>query len=136
MSKLLDNPFGIHPQALRLWQRRTGIIANNLANDDTPGFEARDIDFRSVMRQIAGEAEGALPLVTDQAHQIATSSFQDMDSAPLQYRMPMQPSVDGNTVETQIEEAVFAQNAVHYQASLTFITDRIQGLRMAISGDR
>jgi flagellar basal-body rod protein FlgB len=129
-----DKLFGIHAQALSLWQRRAEVIANNLANADTPGYEARDVDFRKALAEASGGSDGTLPLATDNTRQIGTPGFQGVASAPLEYRTPMQPSMDGNTVDTQVEQAAYAQNAVHYQASLTFITAQIHRLRMAITG--
>lgn len=134
MTSPPDKLFGIHTQALGLWQRRAEVIANNLANADTPGYEARDIDFRKALAQATGGDAGTLPLSTDQARQIATPGTRDSSSAPLEYRTPMQPSMDGNTVDTQVEQSAYAENAVHYQASLTFITAQIHRLRMAITG--
>lgn len=131
MSGKPDPILGMHAQALALWQRRAEVIANNLANADTPGYQARDIDFRKAL-QGAG-ADGQLQLATDQPGQIASSGG-PAAKPPLEYRVPMQPSMDGNTVDTQIEQSAFAQNTVHYMASMSFISARIQGLRMAITG--
>lgn len=126
-----DALFGMHPQALSLWQRRAEVIANNLANADTPGYQARDIDFRKALQGM--QADGQLPLQTDQPGQIAAAGA-DGASAPLAYRVPMQPSMDGNTVDTQIEQSEFAQNSVHYMASMSFISATIQSLKLAITG--
>lgn len=126
--------FGIHTQALALWQRRAETIANNLANADTPGFQARDVDFRAALAQAAGEGGGSLPLAAPSPGQIGGSSGDAAADAPLAYRTPLQPSMDGNTVDTQIEQAAYAENSVHYQASLSFITAQIRMLRTAITG--
>lgn len=130
MNVTPDNLFGIHGQALDLWQRRTEVLANNLANADTPGYLARDVDFRKVLADASGGA-GDLPLRTTTAGQIASTTL-----APggLAYRTPSQPSMDGNTVDAQAEQAAFAANGVHYQASLSFITAQIRMMRMAITG--
>ncbi|MDW2983344.1 flagellar basal body rod protein FlgB [Rhodanobacter sp. KK11] len=131
MSLTPDNLFGIHTRALDLWQRRTEVLANNLANADTPGYLARDIDFRKALADAGGGA-GNLSLQTTTAGQIGASG-QAADGA-LAYRVPTQPSMDGNTVDAQAEQAAFAANGVHYQASLSFITAQIRMLRMAING--
>jgi flagellar basal-body rod protein FlgB len=131
MSLTPDNLFGIHTQALDLWQRRTEVLANNLANADTPGYLARDVDFRKVLAAAGGNSSGSLPLQTTGPGQIG-STGQAADA--LAYRVPTQPSMDGNTVDAQTEQAAFAANGVHYQASLSFITAQIRMLRTAISG--
>ena len=130
MTITTDSVFGLNAPALALWQRRSEVIASNLANADTPGYQARDVDFRSALQQASGESN-QLELSTPTAGQIqATSS----DADQLKYRTPMQPSMDGNTVDTQVEQAAFAANTVHYQASLSFINGSIQTLRLAITG--
>ena len=130
MTLTPDNLFGIHTRALDLWQRRTEVLANNLANADTPGYLARDVDFRKVLAAAGGTSD-ALPLQTTAPGQIGTPG-QTADG--LAYRVPTQPSMDGNTVDAQAEQAAFAANGVHYQASLSFITAQIRMLRTAISG--
>ncbi len=118
--------FGIHEASLAVASRRSQVLASNLANADTPNYKARDISFKEVLeRQLAGPApRGENP-------GLAGTSAQQ-----LQYRVPYNPSLDGNTVETDVEQAEFSQNAVRYQASLNFINGRIQSLRLAITGGR
>jgi flagellar basal-body rod protein FlgB len=130
MSQPIDNLFGMHTGAMELWQRRTEALASNLANADTPGYLARDVDFRKALAA-AGGGDGNLPLNTPTAGQINTAT-QAADT--LAYRIPTQPSMDGNTVDAQVEQAAFAANGVHYQASLAFITAQIRMLRTAITG--
>ena len=131
MSLTPDNLFGMHTQALALWQRRSEVLASNLANADTPGYLARDVDFRKALAA-AGGASGSLPLRVDASNQIGGTTAPS--AAPLAYRVPSQPSMDGNTVDEQVEQADFAANGVHYQASLSFITAQIRMLRDAITG--
>lgn len=131
MSLIPDNLFGIHTQALELWQRRTQVLASNLANVDTPGYLARDVDFRKALASASG-GSGNLALQTDAPQQIGGATTQA--ALPLAYRVPSQPSMDGNTVDAQVEQAAFAANGVHYQASLAFITAQIHMLRTAITG--
>ena len=130
MTITTDSVFGLNAPALALWQRRSEVIASNLANADTPGYQARDVDFRSALQQASGESN-QLELSTPTAGQIQPGSS---DADQLKYRTPMQPSMDGNTVDTQVEQAAFAANTVHYQASLSFINGSIQTLRLAITG--
>ena len=127
-----DNLFGIHTKALDVWQRRSEVLANNLANTDTPDFKARDVDFAKVLAAASGNTSGGdLALETRSPGQIGGAS---QTASALAYRVPTQPSMDGNTVDEQVEQAAFAANGVHYQASLSFITAQIRMLRTAISG--
>ena len=134
MSPVPQNLFGIHTQALDLWQRRADVLANNLANADTPGYLARDIDFRKALSAAGGGSDGNLPLQAPTQGQIGSGPNTTQGAAALEYRVPTQPSMDGNTVDAQVEQADFAANSVHYQASLSFITAQIHMLRTAISG--
>jgi flagellar basal-body rod protein FlgB len=129
MTLTPDNLFGIHTQALGLWQRRAEVLANNLANADTPGYLARDVDFRKALAAASGSPDN-LPLQAGTPGQICAAN-QATDA--LAYRVPTQPSMDGNTVDEQTEQAAFAANGVHYQASLSFITAQIRMLRTAIT---
>ncbi|NUR24025.1 flagellar basal body rod protein FlgB [Frateuria sp.] len=131
MSQPIDNLFGMHTGALALWQRRTEVLASNLANADTPGYLARDVDFRKALAAAGGSGDGSLPLAAPTPGQI-DPVVQARDT--LAYRVPTQPSMDGNTVDAQQEQAAFAANGVHYQASLAFITAQIRMLRTAITG--
>ena len=130
MNPSTPNLFGIHTRALDLWQRRSEVLANNLANADTPGYLARDVDFRKALATASGAANG-VALETDAPGQIAGAG---RSAEALAWRVPTQPSMDGNTVDAQVEQAAFAANGVHYQASLSFITAQIRMLRMAING--
>ncbi|PWK83102.1 flagellar basal body rod protein FlgB [Fulvimonas soli] len=133
MSASLDNLFGIHTAALDLWQRRSEVLADNLANADTPGYLARDIDFRKALQSASGQGEG-LALAAPTSGRTIDPAAQAADA--LAWRVPTQPSMDGNTVDAQVEQAAFAGNTVHYQASLSFITAQIHMLRTALSGDQ
>lgn len=129
----LDAYLGVHPQALALGAKRTELIANNLANADTPGFKARDIDFRAALAA-AGDPRAALPLARTSGGHLSTDSAAGDAAVALRYRMPLAPSLDGNTVEPQLEQAAFAENAVRYQATLTFLNARFRSLMTAITG--
>lgn len=131
MSLTTDNLFGINTQALNLWQRRSEVLASNMANADTPGYLARDVDFRKALASASG-SDGNLALQTTAPGQIGSGSA--ASNAPLAYQIPNQPSMDGNTVDEQVQQADFAANSVHYQASLSFITAQIHMLRTAITG--
>ncbi|HPF59207.1 MAG TPA: flagellar basal body rod protein FlgB [Candidatus Competibacteraceae bacterium] len=124
-----DRALKLHAEALNMRSRRTEVVAANLANADTPGYMARDFDFKVAMSDAMG-AEQSLK-VTNARHLQAPGS----NANELLYRMPSQMSLDGNTVETEQEKAVFADNALRYQASLRFLGSRIQGLMTAIKGE-
>lgn len=128
---MFDKVFGIHEQALLLYGQRLGVLANNFANADTPGYKARDIDFAAVL----GNTDSDMPLAvsTTQSRHIATGEAGAVP-ADLKYRNPYQAALDGNTVEMAVEQAAFAQNNVRYQASLTFINNQISELQFAIAG--
>lgn len=128
---MADKIFGIHAQALRLRAQRAQILATNLANADTPGYKARDIDIDSAFSHVI-KNEIALAK-TDSAHLSGISG--SPSGMRLQYRLPDQPSVDGNTVDMQRERAEFMQNTMMYQASLRFATGRVRGLMTAIRGE-
>jgi flagellar basal-body rod protein FlgB len=131
MSNILDNMFGLSSQALDVWQRRSEVIASNIANADTPNYQARDVDFRQVLQQASGGATPTLSLSAPTSGQLSAPG-ESADN--LKYRVPLQPSMDGNTVDAQVEQSAFASNMVHYQASLSFINSTIQQLRLAING--
>ena len=122
---------GIHENALKIWTTRARVLAANIANADTPGFLARDVDFKAVLSRFAGESKPLTLTATDTRH-LPT----DGAAARALYRIPSQPAMDGNSVDLQQEQGAFAQNAVHYQATLQFIQDRIHMLQQAIGGDR
>jgi len=128
---MFDSLFGIHERALYAAADRVSVLATNIANVDTPNYKARDYDFAATL---AGTAEadglaltrthvGHLPLVGD-----------GTAGADLKYRIPYQPSLDGNTVEAPVEQAKFAENAVRYQTSLDFINRRIATMTTALTG--
>jgi flagellar basal-body rod protein FlgB len=127
----LDNYFGIHDQALRLRERRAEILGSNIANADTPGYKARDFDFQRLLQQEAG---GADRLTRTHSLHLPTG---DQLIAPTQvgYRIPEQPSLDGNTVNAEREQIEFAANSLQYQASLRFLNDKITNLIRAVKGE-
>lgn len=118
MSIRIDDVVGLHARALEVRMQRSEIIAANLANVDTPGFQSRDIDFAREMSRLESSAE------------LSQSSL----ASPLQYRVPFQASLDGNTVELGVEQAEFSRNAMDFQTSLTFLTMKFRGLKQAIEG--
>src|SRR5579864_3323746 len=103
MALNLDTYLGVHADALKLQSRRMEVIADNLANSDTPGYKARDIDFRAALAQVGGAADSPVPLATTNSGHIATDPATALN-ASLKYRVPLAPSLDGNTVDAQQEQ--------------------------------
>jgi flagellar basal-body rod protein FlgB len=131
----LDQYVSVHAAALDVRARRGELIARNLANADTPGYQARDIDFRQAMARASGDPTSGVTLSTTQPGHIGAVNGADaVTGADLKYRTPLAPSLDGNTVDAQIEQASFAENAVRYQATLTFLNSKFRGLLTAILG--
>ncbi|AIO69808.1 MULTISPECIES: flagellar basal body rod protein FlgB [pseudomallei group] len=120
----LTGGLDLHPAALKLRAERTKMLASNLANLDTPGYQARDLDFKASMAAAAGSGRrgDAFGAALD-------------GEATLGYRVPYQPAQDGNTVELGVEQAAFAQNAADFQTSLTFLNLKLKGLQAAITGN-
>ena len=125
-----DPLFGIHADALQLQRRRMELLAANIANADTPGYQARDLDFQKLL------AAAQQPAAT--AAHGAAATHSGLDEAKLKaatvYRLQTQPSVDGNTVDAQVEQSQFAQASLQYQASLSFMDGRLRSLLTAITG--
>lgn len=140
MIDQLESAFNYHQQALGLRQARHEVLAANIANADTPNYKARDIDFASELKKaVEGGASqqgnnGGLTLSrTSERHMAGTGpTWQGAGSTELLYRIPDQPSLDGNTVDMDRERTQFADNAVRYQAALTIMNRRIQGLKNAM----
>ena len=126
----LSNLFGVHEKALLLRGERVGVLATNIANADTPNYKSRDFDFAAAM---TGAEPATLPLVTTRAMHVALAE-DTAGMTDLKYRVPFQPALDGNTVEVGVEQAKFAENAIHYQAALNFINARISSLNLASTG--
>jgi flagellar basal-body rod protein FlgB len=133
MATELDNHLQFHAQALNLRALRQQLLASNIANADTPGYKARDIDFgKSLQDALAGRVQPA-ELARTAAGHIAPGE-QGLASGAVQYRTVMQPSLDGNTVDMDVERAQFAENAIHYEANLMFINSQLKSLLAAIQG--
>lgn len=131
MAISFDKALGDMPEKLALYGKRSSLLASNIANADTPGFKARDIDFQGVLAKVGGDR---LPLKATHAGHLGGAG--SITSNPdLLYRIPVQTSLDGNTVNTQIEQAEFTENAVRYQSTLTFLSGKFASLKLAIKGE-
>ncbi|RST31549.1 flagellar basal body rod protein FlgB [Sphingomonas ginkgonis] len=111
---MADSLFGIHATALKLREQRMAMLASNIANAATPNYKARDLDFGAALHSV--EQGGS----TDSA---------------VKYRVPVQPSLDGNTVELSTEQTAFAENALGYRTSLSFLQSRIATVSRALKGE-
>jgi len=125
---LIDNALGVHAQALGLRSKRMEVLARNIANADTPHFKAKDVDFRSVLKQ---SKEDAL----NSTHNLHMKIAMEEDSGGEKYRVPFNASFDGNTVEMNVEQAKFGQVAADYQTTLNILENRVSGIRRALRGD-
>jgi flagellar basal-body rod protein FlgB len=130
----LNTYLGVHATALTLRSQRTEVLAANLANADTPNYRARDIDFKSALAAAGGSPGSGVHLATTRSGHIGANSVNGLPASELKYRTPLAPSLDGNTVDTQMEQAAFAENSVRYQATLSFLSSKFRGLMTAITG--
>jgi flagellar basal-body rod protein FlgB len=118
MTINFKDALGVHAEALEVRAERTRVLAANIANESTPGFKARDVDFGAMLQSQIDQEQGDLSL----------------SEADPQYRVPFHPSADGNTVEIGVEQAAFSQNASDFQTSLTFVNMQLKSLAKAING--
>ncbi len=132
MGISFDKALGVHESALKYRSMRAEVLSNNLANTDTPGFKARDIDFKGLLQK-QGENQSGMSLQTTSSKHMSSGS--DDLGGELLFRTPNQPSIDGNTVEDQVEHAAFMKNALDFQASFMMLNGRFKGLSSAIRGD-
>ncbi len=115
---MADDLFGIHGTALRVRSQRLQMLASNIANAATPNYKARDIDFSAAMRAASQGGDGS-------------SDFGEA----VRYRVPLSPSLDGNTVELATEQTQFAETAVQYRTTLAFLEGRVTTLTRALKGE-
>lgn len=138
MASGLDKFFGINQQALTIHSRRSEILAGNLANADTPGYKARDIDFKAALQAVKSDLDAG-SLNTSNARHITstgvTAGRVDDVLGEMKFRTPSQPSMDGNTVDPLLEKAQFMENALRYQTSLQFLGGKIKHLKSALKGE-
>lgn len=114
-----DTLFGVHAAALEVRSQRMGLLASNIANASTPGFKAKDIDFQTALAAV------------EQSDDSGANSIR----SAVRYRVPNQASLDGNTVELSTEQTAFAENAVQYQTTLSFLNGRINQITRALKGE-
>ncbi len=125
---LIDRALGVHPRALEVRSKRMELLAQNIANADTPHYKARDINFREVLSRTAEERLA----VTQRGH-VATAPPESPDG--VKYRVPFNVAFDGNSVELNVEQAQYGKAAADFQATLNFLENRISGMRKALKGE-
>jgi len=128
----IDRALGIYPQSLSFRSERSAVLAANIANSDTAGYKAKDYDFREALKTYS--TSKPLELRTTHAGHARSSASDNFGG--LLYRVPTKDSINGNTVEPEVEQAAFSENAVRYQTTLQFLNGSISGLRLAIKGQR
>lgn len=128
MTDTFRDHLSLFASALTLREQRGTMLASNIANAATPGFKARDMDFQTVLASEMGEGQ----LRTSDGRHFASSHG---NVAQVGYRVPVNPSLDGNTVDLATEQMEFAENSLRYQTSLTLLNRRISGLMQAMKGE-
>ena len=134
MANPIDNALKFHAEALNLRAFRQELLAANIANADTPGYKARDIDFRKALEDaFAGRSPTVQLAQTARGHVQPAGAAAAAGGTP-QYRTVVQASLDGNTVDMDVERAQFAENAIRYEANLTFINSQLKAMLAALQG--
>jgi flagellar basal-body rod protein FlgB len=134
MAINFNTALGPHESALRIRADRASVLASNLANADTPGYKARDIDFQQALKSSMAQQSQPFAMAATQKGHIGMDRNSSQTAERL-YRTPTQPSIDGNTVEEQVEHAEFMKNNLDFQATFTFLNSKFKGLSKAIKGE-
>lgn len=131
----LDDYLRFHEATLGIRAQRQELLASNIANADTPNFKARDIEFASALKGAMSEAPHATGILTKTAAlHLNGGNSPSIHGAPMLYRTIQQGSVDGNTVDMDVERNEFTDNAIRYEAGLTMISTQIKNMLAAIQG--
>ena len=136
MAISFDKAFGIHQYTIGARAARAEVLSANIANADTPGYKAKDLDFSAALQQAQSGIQSGFSLATSNERHISSTISSGLTSS-IKYRNPDQPDTgDGNSVDVQQERSAFLENGLEYQASLEFLNSRISGLLKAIKGDQ
>lgn len=130
---MADSIFGMSGKALQLCEDRGVLLSNNIVNSSTPHYKARDIDFYKILQQ-SNNTQNSDMLKTNDPRQLSANGNSSI-SEPVKYVVPMQKSLDGNTVDEEIERKNFIENALHYQVNLTFVQNESNTMMKAIKGE-
>lgn len=134
MPSKIDQEFAFIQNAMSLRARRQEILAANLANSDTPNYKARDLDFAAALR--SATAAGGLAMTRTSAGHMDGGSGGSAALAGVKYRAAVQPSLDGNTVDPDVERAHFADNAMQYQFLLERMRSSVEKMKLALSDSK
>jgi flagellar basal-body rod protein FlgB len=129
-----ERAFSIYDDALIIRGKRASVLASNIANADTPNYKARDIDFQSMLKQANNQKTNSLDMVNTHRDHINLSSGSHSNLS-IKYRNPLHASLDGNTVDSHVEQSKFSQNALQYQTSFTFLNSSVKGIIKALKGE-
>jgi flagellar basal-body rod protein FlgB len=133
MIDRIDHQIAVQRAALGALTYRQELLASNIANADTPHFKARDIDFKDALgAALAGRRRGDVGMLATSPRHLGGATGSSFAGA-VKYRTEFQPSVDGNTVNMDIERSAFAENALRMEAALTFINGNFKTLQLAMS---
>ena len=132
MTGRLDDALGFYEVSMRLRAQRQQVLASNLANADTPNYKARDLDFRTALESALSAPSGSVRLMQTNAAHLPTEAALAIPETKL--RVATQNSLDGNTVDMDVERAAFAENAIQYEVSVSLAHNRIKGLRAVLQG--
>jgi flagellar basal-body rod protein FlgB len=130
----IEDYFRTQETALKMRAYRQEVLASNISNGDTPNYKARDFDFKTAFEAARAQQQPATLATSNQRHLQPASASIDLFSPALQYRNERQPSIDGNTVDMDTEMKEFTDNAIRYQASVTFLQRRIESMKTALTG--
>lgn len=134
MAISLDKAFGIHQHTMLVRSERAEVLASNIANADTPGYKAKDIDFADALSQAQSKAGKNYRMA--KTHDKHFDLKVDIDTSE-KYRNPDQPDTgDGNSVDVQVERNLFMENSIEYQMSFQFLNGKIRSLKKALEGGR
>jgi flagellar basal-body rod protein FlgB len=135
MLNRLTDALDFQAQALSLRSERQRLIASNIANADTPGYVAREMNFSQALRDATGAGQPAAALAASRPGHIGVSGSRGgMNTSTLMYASPSQTNLDRNTVDMDRERASFADNTVKYEATLRFIGANVRTTLSAITG--
>lgn len=134
MSISFDKALGIHEKALGFRAQRAEVLANNIANADTPNYKARDLDFSAVLAAQSSQKQGSFGVAVTSNRHIAAEGMEIADPG-LRFRTPAHAALDQNTVDMQVEQATYAENAIDFQASFTLLNSKFKGLMSALRGE-
>lgn len=137
MFDKLTSALDFHGKALVLRAERQRTIASNIANADTPGYVARDFNFRDAMTQALQPQVGGNGQPTaggsHPRHLPLTASGGTLGTN-LGYAQQTQPAMDNNSVDLDRERGKFVDNAVRYESTLRFVNGSSRTILSAIQG--